>query len=168
MVSIVAVKLPTGEAPYCGVTLEPYVLIKRGEAVLNAEDLAEEGTDVQGQQFQLRCRWYRSTIPRGGAVCSVHPERESTLQCVICTKCKVATHLSYHCSTDCFKSHWHLHREYHKQQPPSQPNGGGPGGDTICMLGWGGGWRGAGGPRPNHAHPRCALPLPSRSAGERL
>ncbi|KAG2423839.1 hypothetical protein HXX76_014999 [Chlamydomonas incerta] len=114
-VYLVSVRLPTGEGVYHGVTLEPYVLVKRGEATLNAEDIPEEGAP-EGQ-FQLRARWYRSTLPRGGAVCSVHPDKEASLQCVVCTKCRVATHLSYHCSVECLKSHWHLHREYHKQPP---------------------------------------------------
>lgn len=65
----------------------------------------------------------RSTYPRGGAVCSVHPEREASLQCMVCLRCKVPTHLSYHCSVECLKSHWNLHKDYHKQQPAPQVNG---------------------------------------------
>lgn len=56
-------------------------------------------------------------------MCSVHPEREAGLQCMVCLRCKVPTHLSYHCSVDCLKSHWNLHKEYHKQQPPPNANG---------------------------------------------
>ena len=118
-VYLVSVRLPTGDGVYHGVTLEPYVLVKRGEATLNAEELPEEGAP-EGQ-FQIRARWYRSTLPHGGAVCSVHPDKEASLQCVVCIKCRVPTHLSYHCSVECLKSHWHLHREYHKQP---QANGG--------------------------------------------
>ncbi len=119
-VHLVSVRLPTGDGVYHGVTLEPYVLVKRGEATLNAEDIPEEGSP-EGQ-FQLRARWYRSTLPRGGAVCSVHPDKEASLQCVVCTKCRVATHLSYHCSVECLKAHWHLHKDYHKQ-PQGSING---------------------------------------------
>lgn len=122
--AIVSAKLPTGDGVYCGVTLEPYVIIKRGEQTLQLEDVPEEGSS-EGN-YQLRMRWYRSTIPRGGAVCSVHPEREASLQCMVCLRYRVAQHLSYHCSVDCLKSHWHLHKDYHKQQA-SQANGGDPG-----------------------------------------
>ena len=48
-----------------------------------------------------------------GGVCSVHPDREATLQCTVCLRLRVAQHLSYHCSVECLKSHWHLHKEYH-------------------------------------------------------
>lgn len=55
-------------------------------------------------------------------MCSVHPEREACLQCMVCLKCKVPTHLSYHCSVDCLRSHWNLHKDYHKQHT-AQANG---------------------------------------------
>ncbi|GAX83499.1 hypothetical protein CEUSTIGMA_g10924.t1 [Chlamydomonas eustigma] len=109
-----SLRLPTSEGVFCGVTLEPYVVIKRENGVqLGLEDIPEDGSP-EGT-FQLRSRWYRSTIPRGGAVCSPHPEREASLQCTICLRLKVPQHLSYHCSVECLKSHWHLHKEYHKQ-----------------------------------------------------
>lgn len=110
---LVSCKLPTGDGVYCGVTLEPWCLIKRGDQNVSIEDLPEEGSP--DGQYQLRMRWFRSTIPRGGAVCSVHPEREASLQCMVCLRYKVPQHLSYHCAVDCLKSHWHLHKEYHKQ-----------------------------------------------------
>lgn len=70
---------------------------------------------------------HRSNIPSGGAVCSVHPEREASLQCMVCLRCKVPTHLSYHCSVECLRSHWNLHKDYHKQQQP-QVNG-----EGVCV-----------------------------------
>ena len=131
-------RLPTGEGVFCGVTLEPYVQVKRGEQIVSIEDVPEEGS-TDGVH-QLRMRWYRSNLPRGGAVCSVHPEKEATLQCMVCLRHKVAQHLSYHCSVECLKSHWHLHKDYHKQ---AQPNNGGQGApcqqqsglDVSCVLG---------------------------------
>ena len=39
--SILNVKLPTGDMPICGVSLEPYVLIKRGDATVTADDVPE-------------------------------------------------------------------------------------------------------------------------------
>ncbi|KAL6757408.1 phosphatase family [Haematococcus lacustris] len=115
--SILSCKLPTGENVYCGVTLEPYTLLKRGDQTVTVDDLPEEGTQDASAVHQLRMRWYRSTVPRGGAVCSVHPDREASMQCMVCLRHRVAQHLSYHCSVDCLKSHWHLHKDYHKQQP---------------------------------------------------
>eukprot|EP00195_Chlamydomonas_chlamydogama_P016392 CAMPEP_0202900342 /NCGR_PEP_ID=MMETSP1392-20130828/11166_1 /ASSEMBLY_ACC=CAM_ASM_000868 /TAXON_ID=225041 /ORGANISM="Chlamydomonas chlamydogama, Strain SAG 11-48b" /LENGTH=568 /DNA_ID=CAMNT_0049586715 /DNA_START=168 /DNA_END=1874 /DNA_ORIENTATION=- len=108
-----SLRLSTSDGVFCGVTLEPYVLVKRDNAPVAADDVPEEGAP-EGY-WQLRSRWYRSTIPRGGAVCSVHPEREAALQCIVCLRCKVAQHLSYHCSVECFKSHWNLHKDYHQQ-----------------------------------------------------
>lgn len=112
-VSIVSARLPTGDTPVCSVTLEPYVLIKRGETTVTADDIPEEGASEPG--LQLRSRWYRSSIPRGGAVCSVHPEKEATVQCAVCLRSKVAVHLSYHCTAECFKRSWPQHLEYHRQ-----------------------------------------------------
>lgn len=112
-VSIVSARLPTGDTPVCSVTLEPYVLIKRGETTVTADDIPEEGSTEPG--LQLRSKWYRTSIPRGGAVCSVHPEKEATVQCAVCLRCKVAVHLSYHCTAECFKRSWPQHLEYHRQ-----------------------------------------------------
>lgn len=119
--SIVSAKLPTGDTPICGVTLEPYVLIKRGDSTVTADEVPEEGSG-EGL-YQLKSRWYRSTIPRGGAVCSVHPDKEASVQCVICTRSKVPQHLSYHCSCECFKSHWNVHRENHRLGYSNGENG---------------------------------------------
>ena len=116
-----SLRLPTYEGVFVGVCIEPYVVVKRGDGVqISLDEVPEEGAQ-EGVPYQLRSRWYRSTIPRGGAVCSVHPDREAGLQCTICLRLKVPQHLSYHCSVDCLKSHWHLHKEYHKQ---FQANGG--------------------------------------------
>lgn len=113
-VSLVSVRLPTGDTPICNVTLEPYVLIKRGDSTVTADDIPEEGSG-EGL-IQLRSRWYRSYIPtRGSAVCSVHPDKEATIQCTVCLRSKVAQHLSYHCSIECFRNNWTQHREYHRQ-----------------------------------------------------
>lgn len=89
------------------------MLIKRGETTVTADDIPEEGSSEPG--LQLRSRWYRSSIPRGGAVCSVHPEKEATVQCAVCLRSKVAVHLSYHCTAECFKRSWAQHLEYHRQ-----------------------------------------------------
>lgn len=120
-VQVLSVKLPTGDGVYCGVTLEPYVLIKRGEAVLAGDDVPEEGAP-EGP-VQLRSRWYRSTIPRGGAVCSIHPEREAGVQCLVCVRIRVPQHLGYHCSVDCLRQHWPLHKDYHKNQANGEGGG---------------------------------------------
>ncbi len=51
----------------------------------------------------------------------IHGDTEATLQCVLCLRAKVDVRKSYHCSTDCFRKHWHLHRDLHGQ--PAQRNG---------------------------------------------
>lgn len=109
-----SLRLPTYEGVFVGVSIDPYVVVKRSDGIQVAqEDVPEDGSP--DGTYQLRSRWYRSTITRGGAVCSVHPDREAGLQCTICLRLKVPQHLSYHCSVDCLKSHWHLHKDYHKQ-----------------------------------------------------
>jgi hypothetical protein len=67
--------------------------------------------------YQLRTRWFRSTIPAAGRgnMCAAHPEREATVQCTVCVRSKVPQHLSYHCSPDCFKGSWGRHIELHAQ-----------------------------------------------------
>lgn len=111
--TIQSVRLPTGDCPVVGVVLEPYVLIKRGDTTVTADDVPEEGSG-EGV-YQLRTRWFRSSIARGGNVCSVHPDKEATVQCTVCLRSKVAQHLSYHCSPECFKSNWVRHVDYHMQ-----------------------------------------------------
>jgi hypothetical protein len=72
-------RLQTGETPVCGVTLKPFIAVKRENNVtLTGDEVPEEG---QGDsRFSLRVRWYRSVVNRGGAVCYVHPDREAVLQ----------------------------------------------------------------------------------------
>lgn len=120
----------TADSVFCGVTLEPYVQVKRGESVVlvGSDDVPEEGSP--DGLYQLRSRWYRSSLPRGGAVCSIHPDREAGLQCVVCVRMRTAgqgQHLSYHCTAECLKSNWNLHRDYHKQAPTN-------GGETETYL----------------------------------
>lgn len=110
-----SLRLWTSDGVFVGVTLEPYVLVKRENLPVPLEDVPEEGSGSDGA-WQLRSRWYRSTIPRAGVVCSVHPEREAGAQCIICLRLRVAQHLSYHCSPDCLRSHWNLHKEYHTEK----------------------------------------------------
>lgn len=86
-------------------------LRRKGDTNVSADDGPEEG--LREGVFQLRSRWYRSTISKGGQVCCVHPEAEATAQCLLCLRLKLPHHLSFHCSTDCMKKHWQMHREYH-------------------------------------------------------
>ncbi len=115
---ILSCRIPSGDNPHCGVTLEPYVVVKRQlepgglPTQVNAADLPEEPTD---SRFCIRSRWYRSILSRGGSVCCIHPDREATIQCLLCLRCKVDPRRSYHCSTDCLKQHWDFHKELHEQ-----------------------------------------------------
>lgn len=118
---IVSCTLPTHDSVFCDVTVEPYCLCRRGDTPISIDELPEEGSP--DGTYQLRTKWYRHTVPRGGAYCSVHPEREATLQCRVCLKLGVAQHLSFHCSTDCLRAHWHAHKAYHKAVSLAQANG---------------------------------------------
>lgn len=115
---VLSCRIPSGDNPHCGVTLEPYVVVKRSSdsgglpSQVNAADLPGEGTDAR---FYVRSRWYRSVLSRGGSVCCIHPDREATIQCLLCLRCKVDSRRSFHCSTDCLKQHWGFHKELHEQ-----------------------------------------------------
>ena len=114
--TILTAKLPSGETPVCGVTLEPYVTFRRGDALQphTADEVPEEG--LGDPRYSLRFRWYRSVLNRGGAVCWVHPQREATIQCVLCLRTNSDVRTSFHCSTECFKRHWQQHKESHEQK----------------------------------------------------
>ena len=68
--TITTAKIPSGDSPVCGVALEPYVVVRRGDQNVDAKDCAEEGSG--DARFSLRFRWYRSTVNKGGAVCFFH------------------------------------------------------------------------------------------------
>lgn len=83
MLSVASARLPTGDAPVCGVPLIPYVLIHRGDApgAVAGDEVPEEGSAAAGDtRFSLRFRWYRSIMHRGSALCWIHPDREAKLQ----------------------------------------------------------------------------------------
>lgn len=128
--TIVSCKLPTGDFPIVGVALQPYVLVKRNDgSTVPSDDIPEEGSG-EGQ-FQLRSRWYRSSLTRGGNVCAVHPDKEATIQCVVCLKSRVSQQLSYHCTPECLRGSWPQHLDYHKQP---QANGGGPSSSSAFLT----------------------------------
>lgn len=46
-------------------------------------------------------------------VCGIHPDKDATLQCLLCLKSRVPSHLSYHCTGECLQAHWPMHRANH-------------------------------------------------------
>ena len=87
---------------------------------------------LQDLLVSVAARWFQCTAAHKGdgnsnneplllPLRQVHTDTEATLQCVLCLRAKVDLRKSYHCSTDCFRKHWHLHRDLHGQ--PSQRNG---------------------------------------------
>lgn len=119
--TIVSTRLPAGDTPVCGVTLEPYVLIRKADtnSTVAADDSPEEG--ASDARYLLKSRWYRSVTSRGGAVCWIHPDNSAIIQCILCLRTKCDVRKSYHCSSECLKQHWHMHKEMHEQ---SRQNGG--------------------------------------------
>ncbi|EIE19641.1 hypothetical protein COCSUDRAFT_54570 [Coccomyxa subellipsoidea C-169] len=110
--TITSARIPSSDAPICGVTLEPYVLIRRPDGQsCNAEECPEEGSG--DARFSLRFRWYRSVVNKGGHVCFIHQDREATLQCILCLRAKVELRKSFTCSTDCLRQHWNVHKNLH-------------------------------------------------------
>ncbi len=92
--------------------LEPYVLVRKADNTTASTDIPEEGSS--DTRFSLRSRWYRSVVNRVGAVCWVHPEKEATIQCILCLRCKADIRKSYHCSKECLGEHWTFHRDFHQ------------------------------------------------------
>lgn len=68
--TIVQIKL-SAEA-ICGVTLEPYLQVRKGSStlsqLLSGEEIPVEGTS--DSRYVIRFRWYRS-VHRGGQICWV-------------------------------------------------------------------------------------------------
>ena len=83
VLQVLSCKLPANEFIVEGVTIEPYVLLRRPDAAgttITADEIPEEGTG--GSRYSLRFRWYRSVVNRGGALCWVRsnqlpPDRSS-------------------------------------------------------------------------------------------
>ena len=87
-------RIPSGDSPVCGVCLEPYVVVRRGDQNVDAKDCAEEGSG--DARFSLRFRWYRSTVNKGGAVCFFHqvtgtPQHQSDALACSCKPLLCAT-----------------------------------------------------------------------------
>lgn len=109
MLQVFRVHLPS-DIPIVGCELTPYVLLRRSDSSLLADDVPPS-SPVDG--FYLRCRWYRSQADKKIAVCSVHPTEPATLQCIECSKLKLPENKSYHCSSQCFVDSWTIHRAIH-------------------------------------------------------
>ena len=93
--TITSARIPSGDAPICGVTLAPYVLVRRSDGQsCNGEDCPEEGSG--DARFALRFRWYRSVVNKGGAVCFIHQVRCNVSE-VCCAAC--STRKVQHCLT---------------------------------------------------------------------
>ncbi|KAK2077208.1 hypothetical protein QBZ16_004842 [Prototheca wickerhamii] len=106
--NVVAARL-SPDTPVCGVPLEPYVLARRADS--STVTGAEGATD---SRFSIKYRWYRSVVTKTGQVCWVHPDREATVQCILCLRSRADQRKSYHCSAACLKEHWCFHREFHR------------------------------------------------------
>ena len=121
MFSILSARLP-GDTPICGVTLEPYIVCRRSDNTnAAADDVPEEG--LRDGPYVLRSRWFRSNVTKGAPSCAVHPDQDAGVQCVLCLRLRLPAHVSYHCSPECLKKHWHLHRDLHATVALAQTSG---------------------------------------------
>ncbi|KAL0724697.1 hypothetical protein Bca4012_039296 [Brassica carinata] len=111
MLSVIRVHLPS-EIPIVGCELTPYVLLRRPDNTATTDDVPES-SPLEGHF--LKYRWYRVQSDKKVAVCSIHPSKEATLQCLGCLKTKVPVAKSYHCSTKCFTDAWQHHRVLHER-----------------------------------------------------
>ncbi|KAJ6849542.1 carbon catabolite repressor protein 4-like protein 1-like [Iris pallida] len=111
MLSVLRVHLPS-EIPIVGCEISPYVLLRLPDNSISHDDVPESAP-VGG--YCIRYRWYRVHNDRKIAVCSVHPTKQATLQCLSCLKTKVLIAKSYHCSSRCFADAWQHHRVLHER-----------------------------------------------------
>ncbi|KAJ7570133.1 hypothetical protein O6H91_01G107700 [Diphasiastrum complanatum] len=109
MLSVLRVHLPS-DIPIVGCELCPYVLLRCPDNSITTDDVPES-SPIDG--YFLRCRWYRIQNDKRVAICSVHPSKPATLQCLGCLKAKLPVSKSYHCSTKCFADAWRHHRSMH-------------------------------------------------------
>ncbi|XP_073149238.1 carbon catabolite repressor protein 4 homolog 1 [Henckelia pumila] len=111
MLSVLRVHLPS-DIPIVGCELTPYVLLKRPDNSVVADDVTELNP-IDGSF--LRYKWYRVQSDKKVAVCTVHPTEQATLQCLGCVKAKIPVAKSYHCSPKCFSDAWQHHRVLHER-----------------------------------------------------
>ncbi|KAL6649281.1 hypothetical protein ACP70R_013505 [Stipagrostis hirtigluma subsp. patula] len=111
MLTVLRVHLPS-EIPIVGCEITPYVLLRRPDGGVLADDVSE-AAPVDG--YFLRYKWYRIQSDRRASVCSVHPTEQATLQCLGCLKSKIPVAKSYHCSAKCFSDAWQHHRVLHER-----------------------------------------------------
>ncbi|CAL5207599.1 unnamed protein product [Lathyrus oleraceus] len=111
MLAVVRLHLPS-DIPIVGIELSPYVLIRRLDSTVTADDIPET-SPVDGHF--LRYKWYRVQSDKNVAVCSIHPSEPATLQCLACLKPQIPVAKSYHCSPKCFRDAWPHHRALHER-----------------------------------------------------
>ncbi|XP_075511372.1 carbon catabolite repressor protein 4 homolog 1-like isoform X1 [Primulina tabacum] len=111
MLSVLRVHLPS-DIPIVGCELTPYVLLKRPDNSVVADDVTELNP-IDGSF--LRYKWFRVQSDKKVAVCTVHPTEQATLQCLGCVKAKIPVAKSYHCSPKCFSDAWQHHRVLHER-----------------------------------------------------
>ena len=74
------------DTPISGVELSPYVMCRRRDGRTTTEDIAEGSATALEEGYYTRCVWQRSTGHRKVPVCTVHPDRKATVQCMMCLK----------------------------------------------------------------------------------
>ncbi|XP_047333891.1 carbon catabolite repressor protein 4 homolog 2-like [Impatiens glandulifera] len=111
MLTVLRVHLPS-DIPIVGCELTPYVLLRRPDKTLWADDISESAS-LDG--CFLRYKWYRVQSDKKISICSVHPSEQATLQCLGCVKVKIPVAKSYHCTAKCFSDAWQHHRVLHER-----------------------------------------------------
>jgi hypothetical protein len=86
-------------------------------AKLDAQDL--DAASLQYIVIRMLCYRFRIHINNKNkvAVCSVHPLKLATVQCLACVKIKLAAAKSFHCSPKCFLDAWQHHHSMHTLFP---------------------------------------------------
>ncbi|KAK6246054.1 hypothetical protein SCA6_009144 [Theobroma cacao] len=87
----------------------------------------------------LKWRWFLNSRYRE-VVCSVHPSKLATVQCMSCVKLEVPVDQSYHCSSQCFLDAWQMHVKLHSHAVKTEKQTATGGQQELRMLRSCGSW----------------------------
>ncbi|XP_017981709.1 PREDICTED: carbon catabolite repressor protein 4 homolog 1 isoform X2 [Theobroma cacao] len=84
--------------------------------------------------YSVTFSWYREVV------CSVHPSKLATVQCMSCVKLEVPVDQSYHCSSQCFLDAWQMHVKLHSHAVKTEKQTATGGQQELRMLRSCGSW----------------------------
>ncbi|WOL15232.1 carbon catabolite repressor protein [Canna indica] len=111
MLTVLRVQLPS-DVSVVGCEIAPCVLLGWPNGSISSDDVLQL---YPHNKYSIMYKWYRDQGDQKAIVCSMHPNQQATLQCLVCLKEKVPIAKSYHCTTKCLSDAWQHHRSLHDQ-----------------------------------------------------